>query len=132
LRHPIYVSDVVYGLELCAQQNSAAGAVYILAGPCPVTVQALLDSIAEVLRVPSPSIHLPIALGKAAGMVLQTVSKPLGIRPPFSRRSIDFFLKNNAYDTSKAQLELGFQPQIDLREGLTKTLEWMDTKRTQG
>jgi nucleoside-diphosphate-sugar epimerase len=126
LRHPVYVSDVVRGLELCARQDNAAGSVYILAGPSPVTVKALLDSLAEVLQVPPPAIHLPVALGKAAGTILQATCKPLGMRPPFSRRSMDFFLKNNAYDTTKARDELGFRPQVMLHEGLLRTLEWMN------
>lgn len=125
LRHPIYISDAVRGLELCAETNGVTGQVYILAGDKPVTVKALVDMIAEVAEVRSPRLHLPIALGKVAGYALQLAFKPLGRQPPFSRRSLDFFLKDNAYDIGKAQRELGFQPQIDLRTGLVETRYWL-------
>ena len=69
-----------------------------------------------------------VVLGKVAGVMLQTAFKPLGIGPPFSRRSMDFYLKNNAYDIGKAQRELGFQPQVDLRAGLAATLHWLSTQ----
>jgi nucleoside-diphosphate-sugar epimerase len=67
---------------------------------------------------------LPLAAGKAAGYALQFAFKPLGKQPPFSRRSVDFYIKNNAYDIGKAKLELGFRPQVKLRTGLIETLNW--------
>jgi nucleoside-diphosphate-sugar epimerase len=64
-------------------------------------------------------------MGKAGGYALELAFKPLGRQPPFSRRSLDFFLKDNAYDIGKAQRELGYQPQVDLRAGLVETLHWL-------
>ena len=124
LRHPIYISDAIRGLEMCAETSGAAGRVYIIAGDRPVTVKALVDKIAEVLEVRPPVLHLPVALGKVAGYAMQLAFKPLGRRSPFSRRSVDFFLKDNAYDIGKAQRELGFQPQVDLHTGLVETSHW--------
>ena len=131
LRHPIYVSDAIRGLELCAETESARGQIYILAGAKPVTIEALVRMIAQVIERPVPTIHLPVALGKAAGIALQAAFKPLGLRPPFSRRSMDFYLKNNAYDIGKARRELGFQPQVDLHTGLVKTLAWLDDRASE-
>lgn len=126
LRHPIYVSDAVRGLELCAATENAAGQIYLLAGEKPVTIEALVRTIAELLDMRPPAVRLPLWLGTVAGCALEWAFKPLGRRPPFSRRSLDFFLKNNAYDISKAERELGFQPQVDLRAGLAQTRDWLD------
>jgi nucleoside-diphosphate-sugar epimerase len=101
-----------------------SGEVYIIAGNEPVTIEELTTAIAESLNVSSPRFHLPLALGKLAGASLQFVYNPLNRQPPFSERSLDFFLKNNAYDISKARQELGFDPQIDLRTGLEQTLRF--------
>lgn len=132
LRHPVYVSDAVRGLELCAEASGAAGQVYILAGEEVVTIEHLVDMISEVLEVRPPVLHLPVALGKLGGHALELVFKPLGRRPPFSRRSLDFFLKDNAYDITKARRELGFRPQVDLHAGLAESLHWlMDGKGGQ-
>lgn len=122
LRHPIYIADAVRGLELCATAAGVTGQVYILAGEEPVTIDTLVKAIAELQGKRPPTLHLPVALGKAAGYGLQIAFKPLGIQPPFSRRSVDFFLKDNAYDISKARRELGFHPQVDLHTGLAHTL----------
>lgn len=126
LRHPIYISDTVRGLELCAEKDRVAGQVYIIAGEKAVTIEALVQMVAEVLEVRPPTIRLPLTLGKVAGIALQAAFKPFGRQPPFSRRSLDFFLKDNVYDISKARRDLGFQPRVDLRTGLTKTLHWLN------
>lgn len=125
LRHPLYVADAVRGLELCARADLAPGEVFILAGNRAVTVAALVRTAAEVLRVSPPRLRLPVGLGLAAGHALQWAFRPLGKSPPFSRRSMDFFLKDNAYDTAKARYRLGFYPRVGLRSGLEASWRWL-------
>jgi dihydroflavonol-4-reductase len=126
LRHPLYVADAVAGLERCAVSASAPGEVYILAGERAVSIETLVRTAAEVLQVPPPRVHLPAGLGLLAGYVLQWAFHLLGKSPPFSSRSMDFFLKDNAYDTRKAQHWLGFRPQVDLRSGLDASGRWLN------
>jgi nucleoside-diphosphate-sugar epimerase len=130
LRHPVYVSDAVRGLELCAETAGAAGQVYIIAGDEVVTVEMLVGTIAEILAVRPPALHLPIALGRVGGYALELAFKPLGRQAPFSRRSLDFFLKDNAYLTGKARRELGFEPRVGLHTGLVETLHWFDSRNS--
>ena len=126
LRHPVYVSDAVRGLELCGVADGVSGEVYIIAGAEPVTIEMLVRTIAEILGVNPPTLRLPVALGKVVGYTLPLAFKPLGRQPPFSRRSVDFFLKDNAYDISKAKNELGFRPDVDLCTGLVETWCWLN------
>jgi nucleoside-diphosphate-sugar epimerase len=127
LRHPIYVSDAVDALERCADVgNAAGGEIYIIAGPQWLTVEELLQAVASVVGVQAPSRHLPVWVGKAGGYGLEVAFGTLGKSPPFSRRSVDFFLKDNAYDTGKAERELGFNARVDLRSGLKMSLDWLN------
>lgn len=122
LRHPVYITDAIQGLERCAQAENASGEIYIIASHAPVRVVDLARAISQELGVQPPRLHLPILLGRAAGLALELAFKPSGQQPPFSRRSVDFFLKHNAYDISKACRELGYQPQVDLQTGIRNTL----------
>ena len=122
LRHPIYITDAVRGLELCAIGEGAVGQVYFIAGPESVTINELVQTIAEVQGFRSPRLRLPLVLGLAAAYAAQWLFKPLRRPPPISRRTLDFFTKDNAYDVSKARRELGFAPQVKLRAGLEMTL----------
>ena len=129
LRHPIYISDAVRGLELCAKTDNTTGQIYLLAGERPVMIATLVQMIAEVQGVRPPLIRLPVTMGRAAGIIVQIACKLLDRQPPFSRRSLDFFIKNNAYDISKAKQDLGFLPQVDLRTGLIKTFDWLNGQK---
>jgi dihydroflavonol-4-reductase len=123
MRHPVYISDAVKGLELCASAEGVNGEVFIIAGENAVPVAELVNVMSKELGVRSPKLHLPIALGLLGGYSLEMAFKLIGKQPPFSRRSVDFFLKHNAYDIGKAKRMLGYQPQTDLRMGLQKTIQ---------
>ena len=49
---------------------------------------------------------------------------PLRVQPPLYRRRVDFYTKSRAFDTTRARTELGFQPHVDLEEGLKRTEAW--------
>ena len=131
MRHPVYISDAVKGLELCANADGVNGEVFIIAGENPVPVSELVRVMSEELGVRPPKLHLPISLGLLAGYSLEVAFKVLGKQPPFSRRSVDFFLKHNAYDIRKAKRMLGYQPQVDLRTGMQKTIQCNQIKKEQ-
>lgn len=125
LRHPIYISDAVRGLELCAEQGQP-GEIYFIAGKRPVTLNELTEAIAVAQGVKPPKARLPMFLGMAAAYGAQAAYGLLRRQPPISRRTLDFYLKDNAYDISKARQHLGFAPQIDLATGLKETLRNAD------
>lgn len=127
LRHPIFIRDMVEALELIAGTDEANGEIYFIAGDKPVTIENLVQSIADVQDVQLRIIHLPLLLGKTAGYGIEYAFKPLGKQPPFSQRSLDFFIKDNAYDISKARRELGFAPKVNLESGLRHTWQQLNT-----
>jgi nucleoside-diphosphate-sugar epimerase len=130
MRHPVYISDAIRGLELCAGTPDIEGEVFIIAGEVPVESKELVSVIREQLNVRTPQIYLPIFLGQAAGLALELTFKLIGRQPPFSRRSMDFFLKHNAYTIRKAQSRLSYEPCVDLITGIQKTIQSIKTSRT--
>jgi dihydroflavonol-4-reductase len=129
LRQPLYVTDAIRGFELAAQEATAPGQVYILAGATTVTVRELVHLAAHIVGVRPPRIHIPILPAAALGLALEIGCKAIGREPPFSRRSMEFFLNHNAYDTGKAKRELGFHSQVSLPDGLQRT--WRYLKQAQ-
>jgi len=108
MRHPVYIKDAVRGLELCANAEGVNGEVFIIAGESAVPVAELVSVMSRELGVRSPKLHLPIALGLLGGYLLEMAFKLIGKQPPFSRRSVDFFLKHNAYNIGKAKRMLNY------------------------
>jgi nucleoside-diphosphate-sugar epimerase len=37
---------------------------------------------------------------------------------------VDFFVKDRAFDITKARQMLGYNPKVDLRTGIARTAEW--------
>lgn len=124
LRHPIYIDDMSAGFELAATHERAPGDTFIIAGPRAVTLEELANEIAGRLGVAKPSLHLPLPLVWAGVSALELGVGVLGKEPPYTRRSLKFYTGNTAFRIDKARQTLGFEPQIDLAEGLRCTYEW--------
>jgi dihydroflavonol-4-reductase len=80
--------------------------------------------IAEEAGVPPPRLHLPVWPFWMAGAACEAVCRPFGVEPPLYRRRVDFFTKSRAFRIDRARRELGFEPAVDLREGVRRTLAW--------
>ena len=129
MRHPVYITDAIRGLELCAETPDVEGEVFIIAGNVPVESRELVKLISQQVGARMQKIYLPVFLGQATGWTLELLFKLVGRQPPFSRRSMDFFLKHNAYTICKAQARLRYQPQVDLLTGIKMTIPSLKTSR---
>lgn len=91
-----YVEDIVSGLMLADRQPQRFG-LYNLGNSKPVVVKHLVDEIEKVLGVKAQRNYLPA-------------------RPEDIPRS-------NAY-ISKASKELGYKPQVDIKDGVARFADW--------
>ena len=122
--HLTYIDDLVEGFRLCGTVAAAKGRTYILAGPRYTTLEQLVHLVAKELKVAPPKVHLPVWPFWTAGLLCELVCVPLRIEPPIYRRRVDFYTKSRAFDTTRAQSELGFSPKVDLEEGIKRTANW--------
>jgi dihydroflavonol-4-reductase len=122
--HLTYIDDLVEGFRLCGEHPAAANRTYILAGGEVTTLNQLVALVAEGAGVPAPAWHLPAWPVWTAGALCEAICTPLGIEPPIYRRRVDFFTKSRAFDITRARTEIGYAPQVGLREGIRRTLDW--------
>jgi nucleoside-diphosphate-sugar epimerase len=122
--HLTYIDDLAEGFRLCGEVPAAAGRTYLLAGPRYTTLNQLIALVAKELDVEPPRWHLPVWPFWVVGLICEAVCVPLRIQPPLYRRRVDFYTKSRAFDTSRARTELGFCPQVDLDEGIRRTIAW--------
>ncbi|HUR35526.1 MAG TPA: NAD-dependent epimerase/dehydratase family protein [Vicinamibacterales bacterium] len=122
--HLTYIDDLCEGFRLCAEAPAGAGRTYILAGGEVTTLNELLRIVADVAGVQPPTLHLPVWPFWVAGAACEAVCAPLGLEPPLYRRRVDFYTKSRAFDISRARADLGYDPQVGLREGIRRTLDW--------
>jgi nucleoside-diphosphate-sugar epimerase len=122
-RHMVYVDDVVSAFFKACERDEAVGEGLIVAGPRACTLRELLDQVTAATGSPRYGIRLPLApmLGLAA--VVEDVCASLAIDPPIYRRRMDFFHSDSEFDISRARRVLGWEPRVDLPEGIRRTLE---------
>ena len=123
--HLIYVEDLIDAFELVGDKKEARGEDYIVGGEEIPTLNELVEVIANALGVPTPDKRFPFVWPvMLASWVCEQVYKPFGKEPPIFPRRVNWFIKNRAFDISKAKRELGYKPKFDLKTGITKTAEW--------
>ena len=122
--HLTYIDDLVEGFRLCGEAPAAANRTYILAGGEVTTLNELMTLIAREAGVDPPTWKLPVWPFWLAGAACEAVCVPLGIQPPLYRRRVDFFTKSRAFDITRARTEIGYAPQVGLREGIRRALAW--------
>jgi nucleoside-diphosphate-sugar epimerase len=122
--HLTYVEDLCRGFHRCGTVPAAAGRTYILGGGEVTTLAELVAITAAVAGRGGPRLRLPVWPVWLAGAACEAICRPMGISPPLYRRRVDFFRKSRAFDISRARRELGYSPQVGLREGIGRTLEW--------
>lgn len=122
--HPVYIDNLVDAFELAVEREEAAGQTYIIGDDKYYTLTDIVKIVGEVQGKDVSVIRLPFAPLWGAALLCETVCAPFNITPPLFRRRVDWFRQVRAFDISKAVKELGYNPKIDLRAGLSKTAEW--------
>jgi nucleoside-diphosphate-sugar epimerase len=117
-RSMIHVDDLVEYAIRAAARPIAAGRVYILTGPEPVSTRQLYDAIRESLGLPRQDWSIPGWLLAAAAVVGSGVGGILGKRLPLDRETLAKLTGSAWYSSRRAQVELDYRP----RHGV---LEWL-------
>jgi nucleoside-diphosphate-sugar epimerase len=99
-----------------------------VAGPRAYTLRELLDEVTAATGSSRYGIRLPLAPMLALAAMVEDVCASLAIDPPIYRRRMDFFHSDSEFDTSRARRVLGWEPKVDLREGIRRTLESWDLR----
>lgn len=122
----VYITDVVQGLLLALDCDHAVGQAYNISGDRPLTQQQFLDAIAYDIGARPPRIHIPYRILYAAGYLAERLAMvtPSRSHPPITRLGVAFFGTDNRYATGKARRELGYSPQVELRDGVQMTAMW--------
>jgi nucleoside-diphosphate-sugar epimerase len=127
----VYVDDIVQGLLLALTHEQAVGEAFNITNDTPLTQRELLDAIASEIGARPPRLRVPSrALSAAAYGVERVYAARRGTqRPPLTRFGVAFTSRNVRYSIDKARRELGYTPQVPLREGVRRTVSWLRAAR---
>ena len=116
------VDDVAQG-HLLAATHGKVGEKYIL-GHENLTLQQILQLLAELTNRPAPGFKVPYALALGAAYADAALARLIPGREPFAPPvGVKLSKKKMFFDPTKAVNELGL-PQTPVREALQKAISW--------
>ena len=125
LNHPVYVENLIDVFELAANVPEARGRVYLAGDENAVTLTELVRGVAQAIGSEVRIVRWPwYNLALAGAATVERVSKAVGVKPPVFRRRLSWYKTNRAFRIDRARQELGYQPRVQLREGLARTAAW--------
>ena len=122
--HPVYIDDLVTGFLLALERPEAVGESFLVCGPSYVSQQDLAALIAKHTGGRVLPFRIPARPIQWAGDLVEALCVPLGLEPPLHRRRVDFWTKSRAFTIEKARRLLGYQPKVDVEEGIARTAAW--------
>lgn len=122
--HPLYIDNLIDAFELAESAPAAVGRAYLIGDAEYVTIKELVLRIARALDTEVKIVHVPFWPVYVASALCELIYKPLPAEPPLFRRRADWFRQNRAFRIDRARRELGYEPKVDLDEGLRRTARW--------
>jgi nucleoside-diphosphate-sugar epimerase len=121
-----YVTDVVQGFLLAAYHEKAPGNVYNISNDHPLTQQELFNAVADDIGGQRPTRHLPYLPMYYGSIVAEGVAHIIHTRPIVTRLGVMMFGTDNRHSVEKARSELGYEPKVDIREGIRLAAAWFN------
>jgi nucleoside-diphosphate-sugar epimerase len=125
---PVYVDDLVTGLTLAAQRPEAAGQVLTIGPARGVPAKQFFGHYFRMLGRRGP-VCLPTPLAVAAASAAGSIERLRGRRTELNAASMRYLARPGGYSIDKARRLLGYQPQVDLDEGMRRTEAWLREQR---
>jgi 2-alkyl-3-oxoalkanoate reductase len=115
----VQVDNLADGMLLAAQRDGASGEVYVLADEV-VSWREFADAVADAFSLPRAKRSVPLWLVSALAVVLESLYRALPLKgtPVLTRYRVSLFNGDLVFSSAKARRELGWQPEVTLREGL--------------
>jgi nucleoside-diphosphate-sugar epimerase len=128
-RSMAYVDNICQGALLCEKVEAAKGQVYWIADRRPYTMNEIIDTIERVLendfgvKIAHGRMRLP-GLASQVAWLMDWMLQGMGIYQQ-KIHVLSEMNKTIACSIAKAEKELGYDPKVDLEEGMRRSIQWM-------
>lgn len=121
---PIYVDDLMAGIFSAATHPDAAGHVFNLTGPVPVTCAEFFGHFTRMLRLAPPR-AVPTSVALVLAQAVHTVERLGGRSSELNAETVRYLTRTGGYSRRKAERFLGWVPKVSLDDGMAMTEQWL-------
>ncbi|GID91486.1 NAD-dependent epimerase/dehydratase family protein [Amorphoplanes digitatis] len=125
---PVYVDDLVDGLLSAAGNPDAAGQVFTLSAGVGVPCREFFGHYYRMLGKRGP-VCAPTGIAMAAASAAATAAALARAETEFNTTSMRYFTRTGTYSIDKARRLLGYEPAVDLADGMARTERWLRERR---
>ena len=122
---PIYIDDLVDGIVLAAGLDAGKGQIFNLVGPAPVPAAEFFSCHMRWAGRPGPprsfSTGTAIRIARVVGALARLAGRPVEA----SAQTMLMLSKAHSVSGEKARRLLGYEPHVDLAEGMRRTEAWL-------
>ena len=123
--HPTYITDVTQGFIKSIGNAKAYNEIFNISAEKDVTSLQYLKTIAECVESKLIHINIGYRISIVAALLIEGIYKSFIHREAFvTKNKIEFLALDHSTSNDKAQELLGYIPQVDLAEGMRRTIEW--------
>lgn len=127
--HPTYITDVTQGFIKSIGNAKAYNKIFNISAGQDVTSLQYLKTIAECTESKLIHINIGYRISIIAATLIESIYKLFIHREAFvTKNKIDFLALDHSTANDKAQKLLGYIPQVDIAEGMSRTIEWCRDK----
>lgn len=124
---PVYVDNLVDGVMLAAGSDAAAGEIFTITDGRAVTTREFFGRYATMLGKP-PIRTIPTVAAKPFAAITGAALRTFGQDTELSAASLTYVSRHGTYSIEKARRVLGYEPAVDLDEGMRRTEAWLSAE----
>jgi nucleoside-diphosphate-sugar epimerase len=121
---PVYIDNLIDGLILCTKVEAAIGEAINLTDGEPIPWRDFFGAYGRMLNIESfPSV--PYAVAWLIGLYNEVKAGLKGNKASLNRGAVKALRSDNSFSNQKARTLLGWEPKVDLNEGMKLTEAWL-------
>lgn len=122
------VRNLVDAFLLILDNKNSVGKLYTIGDSRAYKIKEIVNAISQSLKVKIPSFYIPVFLAKLVALPTEIVFKAVNLlsfgrlakEPPIDIYRINLLVKNQNYDISRVQKELGYKPKFDTLKSIAE------------
>ncbi|MGI9284185.1 MAG: NAD-dependent epimerase/dehydratase family protein, partial [Pseudomonadales bacterium] len=125
---PVYIDDIVEGIVLAASKAEASGQIFTMDGGAQITCE---DYFGHLYRFLGKN-DTPRSVGTGTAVFIAEVvgrfERLLGKPSELGKNTVGMLARKGGYSIEKARRLLGYDPKVNLDEGMQRVKQWLDSE----